>query len=329
LTDFLLFFVILTAIFMSGFFSGMETGIYCIDRLRLDLDGHRNDAASLRLQRVLRDEGAAITLTLAGTSVFNYIATTSASYLVALHLGNEATRVELYTTAIITPVLFVFAEAAPKTLFQEHADLFMRRGSRLLVLFDRLFRVTGIVALLTRMSNGVTRLIHGTGDARGPLEPRHRMASMLREALIGSNAEMGLSDLVDRVLRLSETPVHRVMVPARQVLAINHDADRQTLVKFARTTQFSRMPVYDVATQRILGVIVIDELLDAQNWRRVGEKIQPTIQLPAFESVSSAILKAQTSRHAMMIVVDRKQRMIGLVTLKDLLEEIVGELPQW
>jgi len=277
----------------------------------------------------LKNEPGVLSLILVGTNLMNYLAATVAAYLLARRLGHAGADIEIYTTVLVTPVLFVFGEVVPKNLFQANADTLMRRGSMILVFFYHVFRFTGIVPALTKVSQVFAGLLPGRRDAGDADAPKRRVAAMLRQALMDRAPETELTDVVDRVVTLSETPLYRVMVPRHQVVTISAGADRKTLVKTARTTPHSRLPVHDHGRQQIIGVIKVDQLLKSSDWSCVGEKIQDVSRLSGHTTVAAAIAQAQQARHAMIIVVDRRGQMVGIATLKDLLEEIVGELSAW
>ena len=321
--------LVLVGLALSGFFEGSETGLYCVNRLRVRLGVERGDPAARRLGRLLEDEQATLTVTLIGTSLMNYVATAAFAYLLADHLGLGDRDTELYTIVILTPIVFVFGQVTPKNLFQLNADKLMRRGGRLLGLTSRLLRMTGAVMLLNFAAHAITRLV-GTDAARpSGSDPKRRFSFLLREALIGDDAGEEQSELVERVVRLSVTPIHAVMVPHNRVTAVSAQADRKDLVSIARRTRRARLPVYDRHARHIIGLVKIDNLLARDDWERVGDRLRPVTKLSAHERVSSAINTLQQSGHAMAIVVDRGGQMLGIVTMKDLLEEVVGELGAW
>lgn len=323
--------LVLTIAF-SGFFSGCETGLYCLNRLRLQLHVKKRRPDAMRLDALLQDEQAVLSSTLVGTNLMSYATTTLAATAIAGQLGHTGTAVEVYTTLLVTPVLFVFGEVVPKNLFRLHADTLMRWGSSVLLLFHNVFRFSGVVPALTRITRLAERWLPAQTGKTGVAAPKQRVAAMLRQGLMDltTETETELSDVADRVVTLSETPLHRVMIPRNQVVTILAQADRHSLVKMARSTSHSRLPVLDRAGGQVVGVIKIDELLkDPTGWSSVQDNARDAFRLSSQTTVASAIAQARKTRHTMIVVVDRRDRMVGIATLKDLLEEIVGELSAW
>jgi len=320
---------VLLGIALSALFSGAETGLYCANRVRLELDVRSGDPAARRVQEVLHHESEALSMTLVGTNVSNYLTTTLAAVLIGAAFSVSPSELELFTTLMVTPVLFVFAEVVPKNLFQANADVLLRRAGPVLLAAHRALRWTGVLRAIGAASTWVTRVL-ADSDNEVPVDaPKRRVAAMIREALLDRSPETELTDVVDRVVALSDTPLHRVMVRRSRVIAMERSASRATLIRIARTTPHTRLPVYDGTPDQMVGVIKIDELLKSTDWTTVADKVRPVLRLPADMPVAAAIARARLARHFMVVVVNRRGRSVGIVTLKDLLEEIVGELSDW
>ncbi|MGD2108580.1 MAG: CNNM domain-containing protein [Phycisphaerae bacterium] len=318
--------IVLVGLFLSGFFSGAETGLYRVNRLRLQLGVQQREPSSLRIARVLADEQGALSVALVGTNVMNYITTTAVAFLLAERLELGEANAEVYTVIFMTPIVFVFGEVVPKNLFQWHADTLLARGGVLLSLSDRFFRVTGCVWALKR----IARIIHGVfgadASSDGAYGEKRRVALLLQEALAGRTLAEEQSDLIDRVCQLSDRRLHSVMLPRNEVTVIKADTTRRSLVRQARRTGHACLPVYDSNRRHIIGLAKVDELLQRNDWRTVGEHLHPVLTLSAHETVTTALTELRRTGRGMVIVTDRGGQMLGVVTLKDLLSELVGEV---
>lgn len=316
----------LLGVFLSAFFSGAETGLYRVNRLRLHLGVKKGDPQALSLSGVLDDERGALTVTLIGTNVANYVTTSAVAYVFAdaWHFGEIDT--EVATIAIVTPILFVFGEVVPKSLFQLHPDMLMGRGSRILVFFDRLFRVSGLVWVLKGLAGSLNRLVSGDPELGGSLAPKRRVARLLQEALAGTVISEDQSDMIDRVCQLSETPLHAVMVPRNRVRIIRADTDRRGFIRVARRTGHAQLPVFESRPWHIVGLIKVDQLLQSDDWRTVSDRLQSPLNLSPHETVAAGITRLQRAGRSMAIITGHGGQMLGLVTLKDLLREVIGEL---
>lgn len=318
--------IILLGLFLSGVFSGAETGLYCVNRLRVELGAQRRDPRSRRIAQLLSDEHGSLSTTLIGTNVMNYIVATCTALLLSEVLGIDETKTEVYTVVLLTPIVFVFGEVVPKNLFQRHADVLMLRGSLLLLMADRVFRLTGLVWLLKHLAALVNRIINGESRTDDRLAPKWRVAHLLREALSGDDVADDRLDLIQRVCGLSEMPVHAVMVPRNRVRVISAQADRRELERVARRTAHTRVCVYEGKQRHIVGVVHVDELLRDSTWTRVQDRIERAPDLSPHETVASALTQMQRAGAELAIVDDSGGRMLGIVTFTDLLRELIGDV---
>ncbi len=119
------------------------------------------------------------------------------------------------------------------------------------------------------------------------------------------------------------------MVPRDRVLTVSAGCDRRSLLSMARKIRHARLPVYDSNRRHIIGVAKIDELLAHDDWSVVSDRLRPISVLSPHQTVAAAVNQLQDTRLPMGVVADRGGRMLGIVTLKDLLEEVVGELAEW
>lgn len=316
-------------LFFSAFFSGAETGIYCFNRLRLQVGVRQDDIRAARLARVLEDQSGALAVTLIGTNVSNYVTTTAVTFMFVRLIGVSELDAELYTVAALTPIVFVFGEIVPKNLFHRHADALMMQGNVLLAGANRLFRMTGLVWAFTRLSRFALRLATGRHppDKRAYGSKRY-VAALLKESLVDTAQGEDQSELIDRVMQLSETPIHAVMIPRNRVTTVPTSADRRELLRVARRTTHARVPVLQKRGRHVVGVVYLDALLNDDSWRVVEERLQPAVSISPHETVAAAIAVLQDKGQDMAVVTDRGGQMLGLVTMRDLLEELVGELAE-
>lgn len=316
--------IIILGLFLSAVFSGAETGLYCVNRLRLHLGVKIRDPRAMRVAKFLEDETGALSVTLVGTNLANFVTTSAVAFALAESFAVAEHLAELYTIAILTPVVFVFGEVVPKSLFQRHADRLLSLISPILMAFNLLFRWLGLVAALKLFSRVLERVLGGNTSGESSFGPKRRLAMMMREATAGTKLAQERSDLIDRVCQLSETPLYEVMVPRNRVVAVPMDTDRRGLIRIARRTGHARLPVFETNPRQLVGVIRVDDLLRRDDWGTVGEELKPVPSLQPHDSVATAIVRLQSEKHGLGVVTDRGGQMLGVVVLKDLLGRLVG-----
>ena len=315
----------LATVFLSGFFSGAETGIYCVNRVSLQLKSGRGNRRARLLAGFLADEQSALSMTLIGTNLANYLATAVVAYTFARQLQLSDRQSELYTTLLVAPVIFVFGEVVPKNLFRRGADRLMYSAATGLTVASRLLApAVWVIRTIARHAAG---LISGPAIGDESVLARRRVSIMLREGLIHSGSDHPEhADLVERVLALSATSVHAVMVPRNRVVAIRSTSDRREFLSLVRKTTYLRLPVFDDNPRRIVGWVAVHELLADSSWQNLRDHVKPIAHLNPRDTVAATIVHLQKEKQSMAVVVDRNGLLLGLITIKDLMEEITGEL---
>ncbi len=307
----------------SAVFSGLETGLYVVNRVRLAVRAGRGDRSAVRLESELEHPERLLATLLIANNAANY----AGSLGVAAILNSfeySATVVVLLNTALVVPILFVFGETLPKDLFRTRADLWMPHFASPLRGTRQLLTVVGLVPLLSIVDRLVRRLIGG--DPGDRLGPRARMEWFIRESAASGSLSPAQLDLADRALSLGKLAVISEMTPWRQVVSIREsdlDGDPRSI---AGRTMRSRLPVVD-DDGRVIGVIGIQDILLGGDSGGVIDDSVPRLvpDTPVFVAL-------ETLRQAcrpMGIVEDADGHPLGIVTLKDLVEPLLGDLRAW
>ena len=335
ITNLILSAVLLALLALAGLFSGAETGIYQLSLLRLRLGIERRRLFSVILGKSLVDSSGLLLATLLGTNLAHYFITSLVTYLLLSKIAAAHTA-ELFATVITAPTLFVFSEMIPKNLFYYRADNLMPYCSPVLYALHKALTWTGVIALLKAVSSLAGRLAGVSERSRAKIEAMH--ASHLRTIVRDTHAEGVLSpvqtSIITRLTTISHTIVRAVMTPLHGVQMVHVGSNRTELLRKLKKSAFTRLPVYDGSPTNIIGVIDVYECLGSSAaFDDLQRFVQPVRTLPAQTPVSDAITIMQ-QEHRKIVLVTRaghsgSKRPIGIVTMKDLVEELVGELTEW
>jgi CBS domain containing-hemolysin-like protein len=193
-------------------------------------------------------------------------------------------------------------------------------------------RAVGLVPALKGASTLVLRIAHGREGARAnPFHPRQRLRAFLREGAAEGVITGYQDELVEKVLALRERQVRDVMIPLARVTAVEAGIDRERFVEQLRAHSYSRLPVWEGRKDHIVGIVHINDVLGAEagpfDLRRVmtGQVVEVPPEMP----VGQAMFRMRAERSAMAVVRNTRGRAVGIITIKDLVEEIVGELAAW
>ena len=321
------------AVFLAALANGMETGIYRVNRVRLRLRADRGDRRARALTGLLGDVRGLIIVCLIVYDTGVYVATAFVTNLVA-HAGwaSGPVGVELLSTALLAPLFFIFTDVLPKSIFTYEADRWMVRFGGVLRAAHGVLRGVGLVPALKGASTLILRVARGREAALvNPFHPRQRLRAFLREGAAEGVLSRYQDELVDRVLALRERQVRDVMIPLARVTSVEAGTDREHFVEHLRAHSYSRVPVWEGRRDHIIGIVHINDVLaagaEAFDLARLaaGEPLCVGPDMP----VSQAMFRMRAARAAMAVVVGPRDRAVGIITIKDLVEEIVGELAEW
>lgn len=323
----------LFTLFLSGVFSGLETGIYRLSRLRLRLGEEKGDLRYVLLSRAMRDSSTLLLTLLVANNLANCLATSSVTYLFLTVAPAHAA--ELLATSLTAPLLFVFGESLPKNLFLFRADVMTPYLGPFLYIVHKILTGSGVVPLLRWISWFLARLVGA------PVPPKRIMVSSqvhhVRTILRDTQEEGLLShlqtEMLDRVMNIPRLRLSTVMVPMTRVQAVSVQADRATLLDELRKHSFTRLPVWRDQPSNIVGFLnIYDALAGSDGFQGVQEYLRPLRNLDAETLVTDAIEVLRREQGKMILVTRRrgsKDVPVGIVTMKDLVEELMGELAEW
>lgn len=315
----------LAGIVVSALCSGLETGVYTINSVRLTVRSGRGEKRAKVLESELGRPGRMLTTLLLGTNIGNYFGSLGiAGALDMLSLGTVLAIA--INSFILVPVIFIFAETLPKDLFRTHTDRWTYAFATSMRATRLFLTVIGIVPLVAGIAHLLQSVLGGPRDDDG--NARQRMVDLLREGVGAGLISSGQGDLASRAMLLRTCTVQTEMVPWRRVGTLPLAADQAAREAIMRSRSISRWPVVE-RTGRVAGIL---HALDAavrpdQPTRKL---LRPAITLdprtPALEA-----LRSMREARAQLAIVQRpgSSRPLGVVGLKDLVEPLTGELSVW
>ena len=319
------FIVIAVLAVFSFFFSASETSLIALNKIRtrhLADKGVKGADSALRLITKLDKVVAAI---LIGNNLVNIIISSIATIIFVSLLG--PTWGVVASTLCLTVFLLVMCEIIPKTLairYSENTALFT---SPILEVFIRLCEP--LVQVFTGVSNSILKLFGAHPEKRSPLISEEELRLMIE---VGKE-EGVLSDeerrMLQRIFEFGDMKVGEVMIPKDKVIAIERSADAEKLLNVLAEEGHSRVPVYEEGIENIVGVIYVRDLLYIMRDKALvvlEDLLHPAYYVPENKRVSDLLREFQLKRIQIAVVVDEQKKTLGLVTLEDLLEEIVGEI---
>jgi putative hemolysin len=311
----------------SALYSGIETGAYSINRVRLHLLAQQEYPPARTLDRLLHKPTSLLGTLLIGNNVSNYLGTFSLSILLGA-MGYGELAVIILNTVLITPILFVFGETLPKDLFAAHADRLMYRLTPVLTWTRAISVATGLLPTIGLFTEAVMRSL-GQGGRVNPFHPRRQVEVLVKEGVGYGLLSEEQSAIVQRVLALTDTRVDDEMIPWPRVICVKQADDCEMLWQLADRSAHRRFPVLDEGG-RVVGVVsCIEAMLHPRGEAPpIVELMRDPLWVTPDTPLRDALARLQQSRAALAIVGDGETP-LGVVTIKDLVEPITGELVRW
>lgn len=305
---------------LSALFSGMETGLLSVSRAKIgNLSEQGNPNAKIIL-RFLDRPVDFIGTVLVGNNICHVVLSVLSTWYFNSLFGDPAKAIAA-TMIVITPLLLVFGEILPKTLFRQ-------RPHSITLSVAALFQIAFVI--LSPFAKVILWFVHlvipkEDEETKKRLELlRKEIQSLVREGERQGVVEDDEVEMIEAVFDMSETNVREVMVPRVSFSAIDDDMPYEDIVKFVLDQNFTRYPVYHETPDQMLGIIHIADLLNVDALDK--SKLTPPVYLPDTARIDDALEEMRLKGINLAIVVDEYGGTFGIVTIEDLLEELVGEI---
>ncbi|MEW6445419.1 MAG: HlyC/CorC family transporter [Pseudomonadota bacterium] len=315
---------LITLIFLSAFFSGSETGLMTLNRYRLRhlaQEGHRGARLA---QKLLERPDKLIGLILLGNNFVNVLASTLATVIFMRLFGEAGIAI---AAGVLTLTLLIFGEVAPKTMAALHPE---RIAWPAAYVYTGLQKVFGpLVWAIGLLANGLLRLFGvKVGSASGHSLSHDELRTLLGET--GGLVSERYRDMLIGILDLEEAMVEDIMVPRQEMGGIDLDGDWDEILHTIGSTPYSRLAVYRGELDHVVGTINLRHLVPIiqkgeLTLKTLMRSVEAPYYVPEGTSLHTQLLNFQREKKRMGLVVDEYGDILGLVTLEDILEEIVGE----
>jgi CBS domain containing-hemolysin-like protein len=322
---FILLGVTLVGVVLSALYSGMETGLYTLNRVRVTVLAGRGESRAVRLRGMLQRSNRTLSTLLIGNNIANYLGSFGLAAILD-GMGLSAGAAIALNAGILIPLLFVFGETLPKDLFRTHTDHWSYRTSGLLLLSDRLFTILGLAPIVVGFGTLVGKLFGSSAEA--VTTARQRISQLIQEGMGAGVLSETQTTLADRALALRDKTLSSVMVPWSRVASLSADTSPDLREDIIERRHHTRLPII-APGGKVLGILSIIDALIAPD-RPTRKLAEPTTEFPPDAKIHLALRMLRRERRTMAIIVDPLTgNPLGLVTLKDLVEPLTGELPNW
>jgi len=318
-----LFGLLVVLLLLSAFFSGSETALMSLNRYRLRHKARSGHRGAQLAERLLKRPDRLIGLILLGNNLANFSAAALVA-VIAFKMGGQP-AVAL-GTLILTVTVLIFAETAPKTFAALHPERFAFPAA--IIYYPLLKLAYPIVWLINAASNGVLFLF-GIRDGDNELQSlsHEELRTIVHEA--GTRISTRYRQMLVSILDLEQVTVDDVMVPHNEVIGIDLEDESEDIAKIIANSQHTRIPVFHGNIDNVVGVLHLRRLANLAQQDCTKNSLTQLLTEPYFvpegTPLSTQLIQFQRRRERIAMVVDEYGDIQGIVTLEDILEEIVGE----
>jgi Mg2+/Co2+ transporter CorB len=319
-----LYFILLILILLSGFFSGSETGLMAINKYRLRHLANKGHRGAKLAQKLLHTPDRLIGLILLGNNLVNILAASIATIIGIRLFGTNGVWI---ASLALTVVILIFSEVAPKTVAAVHPERIAFPASYVLYALLKVFYP--IVWLV----NGMANLALKPFKVRTNVEfiehlNQEELRTLVKEG--GKRIPDDHQRMLVNILDLEQATIEDVMIPRQEIVGIDLDDDWEVILTQLTETMYTRMPVYRENIDQIEGLLHIRTVIaklahGALTFEDLKRAIRRPYFIPEGTGLTMQLLEFQRRERRMGLVVDEYGDIQGLVTLDDILEEIVGE----
>jgi CBS domain containing-hemolysin-like protein len=316
------FWVIALAVLVTALLSAAEMAFIAANRVRLRHLAETGDAVSARYLEAFRSPERMLSTAMMGVTI-SHIAASSFATWALLPIAGGWTAVVV--TVTLVPVMLVFGEVIPKTAARERSTALIRR------LFPVLQLATMVLAPI---SWGARALVGGALRAVGlrrattrEFVSREELKLLLQLEPTEADVTSTEAEMIDKIFDLGETAVREIMVPLVDVAALPENATPDDAVRLIQERGFSRLPVYADRELNIVGVVTTMDLLRrGAEARDLKTLMRPATYAPETKRIDELLTEMQKGRVQLAVVVDEYGAAVGIVTIEDIVEQIVGEI---
>ncbi|HMP79033.1 MAG TPA: CNNM domain-containing protein [Pirellulaceae bacterium] len=306
---------------LSALFSGSETGFYRASRLKIAMDAQEGDRLSRLLKSFTNQTGAFISTVLIGNNCANYLVSFALVLLTQQILSSHSVALEILATLLMTPIVFVYGELLPKTIFFQAPNRLLRSVAPLLLCFALL--LAPVILILWGLSR-FTEWVFG----RSPERVSMALAREELQRALDEGQQIGILHRSQRLLaqnfaEAASRPIRAFLTPLPRVASVIAGSRPQMAIRVAQQNNLALLPIANESRTELIGYIQLAELLIVSSVDQKLAPIQELVDCRADEPVGEVILRMQTQRQSMARVVNQQRETIGIVTLDQLIEPLL------
>lgn len=315
--------VLVILLALSAFFSSAETALTTVNRLRVRALVDDGDARAIVLAKVIDDPGKLLSAILIGNNIVNISASSIATLLATKFFGSAGAGI---ATGVMTLLVLIFGEVTPKTMASLKAEKMALSYAK--TVYGIMFVFTPLIFILDLLSGGLLRLLGVDPDKRDDSVTEEDLRTIVEAGHEDGVLETEEHKMINNVFDFGDHQAKDIMVPRVDMCFLKLDATYEDFMEIYREEKFTRIPVYEETRDNVIGILNVKDLIlyDKSQEFHVKDFLREAYYTYEFKNTSELMMEMRKNSISIAIVLDEYGATAGLVTLEDLLEEIVGDI---
>ncbi|MDI6708297.1 MAG: hemolysin family protein [Candidatus Thermoplasmatota archaeon] len=315
----IIFLIIL--LILSALFSAAEMALITVSRVKIRERAKRGEQQALIIENLLKEPHKLVTGILVGNNLVNVCASIVAGAIALKMFGNIGIAV---ATVIMTFIILLFCEITPKAFAMRNEKLALRIAKPI-ACFTKLF--SPIAAGFTYLVNSIIKAFGRELPSQKITLTERELRTILEIAEEQGSIKRSEREMIHEVFEFDQIPLISIMVPENRVVSIEAGKTVDDFLELAGKEAVTKMPVYAVEKENIIGIVNVKDALKKKG-QQIKQIMKPAFKLRFSERADEALRKMRRAREHLAIIVDENDKPIGIITLEDLIEEIVGEIEE-
>ncbi|WP_408070584.1 HlyC/CorC family transporter [Butyrivibrio sp. JL13D10] len=314
--------ILILLVFLSAFFSSAETAMSCVSRVRIKALVGENNKRAIRVQKILDDYQKMLSAVLIGNNIVNLSASALATIYVQRIWGDWAISLG---TGVLTIVVLIIGEIIPKTIATTYAENMALFYSGIILLIMRILTpVIWIVNAIADIVLGILRVDKNNHQLMTENELKTYVDVSHEDGVI----ESGEKEMIYNVFEFSDAVAKDVMIPRIDMSCVSSDAEYHEVMRVFKQEMYTRIPVYEDNQDNIIGLINIKDMVlvsDKDNFK-ISDYLREAYYTYEYKKTADLLMEMRKNAQNVAFVLSEYGATVGMITLEDLLEEIVGEI---
>ena len=316
-------FIILGLLALSAFFSSSETAMMAVNKIRIRNLADAGLSSAQTLMKVLDNQPKMSSAILIGNNIVNISASSLATIVVTRVFGDMYVGVG---TGILTLLVLIFGEITPKTSATLYSETMALRFAKPIYMIMQV--LTPVIFIVDKLSQGVLRLLHVDPNKKQDAITEDELRTIVEVSHEEGVIESDEKKMIYNVFDFGDSVAKDIMVPRIDMTFIDVNATFSEVIEVFREVKYTRYPVYEETTDNVIGIINIKDLLLTENQKKfcIRDYLREPLYTYEFKKTAELMVELRKTQNNIAIVLDEYGATAGLITLEDMLEEIVGEI---